>query len=163
MDTLTQTLENIPGGEETTETKDICIKLWKEFCSQKITQSELQKELAYVTISPEHGWNELKRKSSPTKPVKLVEYLRDTVGFGGSRQFEKKIKLQEEVFQDMRVVEYFLQLSRVQAENMKTVHRLREIKDVFDREGDIASRGKVQMRIQEFLLDGGEVRYEELS
>lgn len=138
MDTLTQTLENMPVREEIITTKDICVKLWREFGKQRITQSELKKELAYAAISPEHGWNELRRKPLPTKPNK------------------------GKTFQDMRATGYIQQLSRVQAENLGTIHWLRELKVVFDKEGDIVSRSKVQMRIEEFLLGSEEMRYDKL-
>ena len=162
MDTITQAIENIPTEKEAESTRNICMKFWKEFCGRKITRDELQKEVAYIAISSEHGWNELKRKYSPTRPGKLVNFLRISEELIRTTQFEKRFRLQEKTFQDMRIKDYVNQLSRVQAENMKIFAWLKELKSIFEKDGDIPSKGKVQMKIEEFLSEGGEINYNKL-
>ena len=162
MDTINQALENIPTKKEVEFTKDICMKFWREFCNRKITQPELQKEIAYIAIASEHGWYELERKPSPSKPDKLVNFLRISEELKKTSQFEKRFKLQEKIFQNIKIRDYISQLSKVQAENMKIFTWLKELKNIFEKEGDIPSKGKVQMRIEEFLSEGGEVNYNKL-
>ena len=159
MDIFTQTLENIPAEDKAVDTRNICIKLWKEFCAHKVTGEELRKEISYTAISIEHGWNELRRKPLPTRPAKLVNYLRIAEELIRTKQYEKKFRLQEKTFQDMRIADYIKQFSRVQAENMKILNWLRQLKDIFEKDGDMGSKGKVQRRIEEFLSEGGEIDY----
>jgi len=53
---------------------ELCVALLKKYLEGKITDEELNTEVAYLALSPEGGFNGLHIRPLPPKPVELLRY-----------------------------------------------------------------------------------------
>jgi len=101
-------------------------KLLLRFRAGQISVDEFEKETAYFAM--QCGFNELRYKPSPSRPVKLMEYDR--------LDRDEKRQMPDRFWQDPNIINYFKQKSYVQGENAGIQWWLTELKTRFEKYGD---------------------------
>lgn len=129
----------LPNNNRTSE---ICMSLMKNLGHNS---QELDKELAYVAIQEEHGFNELVLQRLPLPPYSYESFLK--MSDEDKKQFLFK---NADYFREGEGGVYSNARSKVINENYSNIQWLTKIMNIFEICGDIENMTKVENRLEMF-------------